>query len=293
MGADHRQISARTLASGLLCIFRTKVVVFIAVLVLIVGIAHAGGRIPDAGTGNVEPMLRYSFSNQVFPAASFSNITHLGTKERETQIRLIGEYGLGSGFSLDYDLRYAFLYRSKTKNGVAVVNTYSGLQDQRIGLNYGLAQSDDFSDTIGLGVVLPGNSIAKSPGVGTGHWALEPIYRIAFKPGFWHLSGDFDIGSRVFLDGGAAQFRTHLEIGAPIFNRVHLSGKLFFVRSARMNGYNDLRDSVERYDLLRLGIEAKFHLTDSVEPILAYETGIAGMGGHASQRFTLGMKISF
>ena len=265
----------------------------VAASVLMAGAAHADAWIPAEGTGFVEPQLRYSFADQIFPAGSFSNVTSPGAKEHQSQLRLIGDYGLGSGFSLDYDLRYAFLTRSKVKKGVTVVNNYSGPQDQRIGLNYGLTQSEDFADTVGLSVIVPGRAIAGTPGMSSVYWAVEPIYRVGFKPGFWHLKGEFDIEPRVFLDGGATQFRSHLEIGAPIFDGVHLAGKLFFARTARLSGYNDLRDHGELYDLLRVGVEAKFHLTDTFEPVLGYETDVAGKSGHASQRLTLGVKISF
>lgn len=255
--------------------------------------AHAGAWIPAAGTGEMEPMLRYSFADRAFPADSFSTTTQPSTKEHETQIRLRGEHGLGDGFSIDYDLRYGFLYRSKAKKGVTTVDTNDGLQDQRIGLDYALTQDEDFADALGLSITIPGSSAAKIPGLDSGHWALEPAYRIGFKPGFWHLTADLDLGSRVFTDGGVAQFRSHLEVAAPVFHRLRLAGKLFFVRSARLGGYDDLRDHGELYNLLRVGVEAKYRISDGVEPFVGYETGLAGMRGHASQRFTIGIKIKY
>lgn len=255
--------------------------------------AHAGAWVPAAGTGEVEPMLRYSFADRAFPANSFSTSTEPSTEEHETQIRLRGEHGLGDGFSFDYDLRYGFLYRSKVKKGVTTVDTNDGLQDQRIGLNYALTQDQDLADALGLSIVIPGSSAAKIPGLDSGHWALEPVYRIGFKPGFWHLSFDLDLGSRVFTDGGVAQFRSHLEVAAPVFHRLRLAGKLFFVRSARLDGYDDLRDHGELYNLLRLGVEAKYRVSDGLEPFVGYERGLSGMRGHASQRFTIGLKINY
>ncbi len=255
--------------------------------------ARAGAWLPAAGSGDVEAMLRYDYADRQFPANSFSTATLPGSSEHKTQIRLLGEHGLGSGFSLDYDLRYGFLYRSKIRHGVKIVDTNGGLQDQTIGLNYGLTQGASFADAIGLGVVLPGSSATGSPGLDSGQWAAEPVYRLGFKPGFWNLTTDFDIGTRIFMDGGGAQFRTHLEIRAPVVHGLYLTGKFFFVRSARLSAYNDLRDHGELYNLFRVGVAAAFHLTDHIEPVVAYEDDVAGLGRHASQRFTIGIKISY
>ena len=255
--------------------------------------ANAGAWIPAAGSGDVEPMLRYSYANQQFPANSFSTATQPGSSEHETQLRITGEHGLGDGFSLDYDLRYGFLYRSKVKKGVKIVDTNNGLQEQRIGLNYALTQDASFADAIGLRVIVPGSSAAKIPGLDSGQWAAEPNYQLGFKPGFWKLTANLDLGTRIFLDGGAAQFRTELEVRAPIVHGLDLAGRLFFVRSARLGAYNGARDHGELYNLLRVGVEATYHLTDSIEPVVAYEDYLAGMGGHASQRFTIGVKISY
>jgi len=89
---------------------------------------------------------------------------------------------------------------------------------------------------------------------------LEPDYLIGFKPGFAGLTASLKLGARIFLDGGVTQFRTNVEVSAPVGHRVRLLGKLFFVRSARMSGYDKLRDRAERYDLLRLGVGIIFEL---------------------------------
>ena len=102
-----------------------------------------------------------------------------------------------------------------------------------------------------------------------------------------------DAASRIFLDGGVAQFRTHLEIGASVFDGLRLAGKLFFVRTAMMGGYADVHDRGELYNLLRVGTEARLHVTDNIEPVPAYEDGIAGISGYATQRLTLGVKIYY
>ncbi len=261
--------------------------------VLTTTLAQAGGCIPSQSTGFIEPMIRYSFGDQSFPANSFSTATHPSSNEQKTQLRLLGEHGLGDGFSLDYDLRYVFGRRSELKKGVDVVKTNNGLQDQRIGLNYGLTQDADFADAIEIGLVVPGSSSEKSPTLDSGHWAIEPVYVLGFKPGFWNLTGHLDVASRIFLDGGAMQFRTHLEIGAPVFDGVHLAGKLFFVRTAQMGGFSNLYDKGELYDLLRIGVEARLPLTSNIEPVLAYEDGIAGIGGHAEQRVTVGVRLCY
>ncbi|MBU6444443.1 MAG: hypothetical protein KGR48_11085 [Alphaproteobacteria bacterium] len=255
--------------------------------------ARAGVWFPAAGSGDIEAMLRYDYADQQFPANSFSSATQPGSSEHKTQIRLLGEHGFGNGFSLNYDLRYAFLYRSKVRHGVRTVSTNDGLQDQEIGLNYTLTQQSGFADAIGLGLVIPGSAATGSPGLDSGQWAAEPVYRLGFKPGFWKVTTDFDIGTRLFMDGGVAQFRSHLEIRVPVMRGLHLAGKLFLVRSARLGAYNDLRDRGELYNLFRVGVEAAYHLTDQIEPVLAYENDVAGAGRHASQRFTIGVKINY
>lgn len=254
--------------------------------------ACAGAWIPAAGSGAIEPEYRYSFADRSFPANSFSTSTDASSKEIKSQIRIEGEQGLGDGLAIDYDLRYAFIHRSKMSNGQLEQSDYRGFQEQRITLSYGLTQDTDFADAIGVGIVTPGGN-GSSAHLDSGRWAVEPIYRLGFKPGFWHLTGNFDVASRVFLDGDAAQFRSHLEIGAPVLDGVQLSGKLLFARTARMSGFEPIRDGGELYDLLRAGVAVRFDLTDHVAPSFVYEKDIAGMGRHASQRFSIGLKISF
>ncbi len=255
--------------------------------------AEAGAYIPAAGSGDVSAMVRYAFGDQAFSPTGFSSATYPSSKEEKTQLRVTGEEGLGSGFSLTYDFRYGFLYRSKTKHGHTTDNTNDGLQDEEVGLDYGLTQTDAFSDALGLSLIIPGSSAVKIPGLDSGHYALEPDYLIGFKPGFWDITGLWYVGPRVFTDGGIAQFRTELEIVAPVLPRLDLAGKVFYVRSAQLSGYNSLKDAGERYNLLRLGVEARYKMSDGLEPFAAYEDYIAGKGGHADQRFTLGIKISF
>ena len=264
-----------------------------ATLPLVMTPANAGAWIPAAGTGRATSMFRYSYADQSFPAGSFSTKTQPSTKERKAQIRVTGEHGLGNGFSLDYDLRYGILSHSKTKKGITTVNTNAGFQDQRIGINYGLRQEKHFADAIGFGIVVPGGSGESQPALDSGQWALEPVYSLGFKPGFAHLTVLLDVGMRAFLDGGAAQFRTHVALKAPISRRVRLIGTMFFVRTARMSGYDNARDRGELYDLLRFGIGMQYRLTDKIEPILAYESDIAGMGRHADHRFTVGVKLKY
>jgi hypothetical protein len=256
-------------------------------------LARAGAWIPVSGSGEAEIMLRGSFADRSFPADSFSSTTHASSTEHKVQLRIRGEHGLGNGFSLEYDLRYGFLYRSKLKKHQLLVDTNDGLQDQRIGISYALTRKADFADAIGMSVVIPGSSAAKIPGLDSGHWALEPVYCIGFKPGFWHLTANLDAGSRIFTDGGVAQFRTHLELGAPVLHHLRLAGKLLFVRSARLAGFDYQRDHGELYNVLRAGVEAKYRVAAGIEPFLAYEYYLAGMGGHAHQRLAIGVKLKY
>ncbi len=255
--------------------------------------AEAGAYIPAAGSGDVSAMVRYAFGDQAFLPSSFSSSSFPSSKEEKTQLRVTGEEGLGSGFSLTYDLRYGFLYRAKTKHGRTTVNTNDGLQDEEVGLDYGLTQTRAFSDAIGLSLVVPGSSAVKIPGLDSGHYALEPAYMIAFRPGVFNLTAFWYAAPRVFTDGGMAQFRTELELEAPVLRRLDLAGKVFFVRSAQLSGYNRLRDVGELYNLLRLGVEARYKMSDGLQPFVAYEDYVAGKGGHAAERITIGIKISF
>jgi len=264
-----------------------------AILPLVITHANAGAWIPAAGTGQVTSMFRYSYADRAFPTDSFSRKSHPSTKERKSQIRVTGEHGLGNGFSLDYDLRYGFLSHSKIKKGATTVTTNGGFQDQRVGINYGLRQEKSFADAIGLGIVVPGSSSGSQPALDSGQWALEPIYRLGFKPGFADLTVNVDLGTRTFLDGGATQFRTNVELTTPISRRFRLIGKMFFVRTARMSNFDNTRDRGELYDLLRLGIGVQYRLTSKIEPVLAYESDIAGMSQHADHRFTAGVKFKY
>lgn len=263
------------------------------ILPFIITHADAGAWIPAVGTGRVTSMFRYSYADQSFPADSFSRKTHPSTKERKSQIRVTGEHGLGNGFSLDYDLRYGFLSHSKTKKGTTTVSTKDGFQDQRVGINYGLRQQKNFADAIGLGIVVPGSSGGSQPALDSGQWALEPVYRLGFKPGFAGLTVNVDLGTRTFLDGGVTQFRTQVALTTPISPRVHLIGKMFFVRTARMVNYDSTRDRGELYNLLRLGIGVRYRLTSKIEPVLIYESDIAGMSRHSDSRFTVGVKLKY
>lgn len=269
------------------------VVTIVGALLLGAPAAEAGAYIPVAGSGDVEAMVRYAFGDQAFSPSAFSGATFPSSKEEKTQLRVTGEQGLGNGFSLTYDLRYGFLYRSKTKHGHTTDNTNDGLQDEEVGINYGLTQTNAFSDALGLSLIVPGSSAAKIPGLDSGQYALEPDYLIGFKPGFLNLTGLWYAGSRVFTDGGMVQFRTEFELEAPVLPRLDLAGKVFFVRSAQLSGYNSLKDAGERYNLLRLGVEARYRMRDGLEPFVAYEDYVAGKGGHADQRLTLGIKVSF
>lgn len=255
--------------------------------------AMADAWIPAAGTGDFKWMLRYSFADSSFDPNTFSQQTHPSTKEHATQIRLTGVHGLGYGLALDYDLRYGFLYQSKTKKGITAINTNNGLQDQRLGLDYGLTQNTNFADAVGLSIIYPGGPSGTHPALDCGQWAMEPDYLIGFKPGFADLTANLKVGVRLFFDGGVTQFRTHFELSEPLIHGVRLMEKVLFVRSMRMRGYNDLRDRGERYDVLRVGLGLEFHLTKNIEPIMAYDVDVAGARKHASHRFMVGLKMKY
>ncbi len=246
-----------------------------------------------ANAGDVTPTVRYTTGDRSFPANAFSTATNPASTIRQTQIRVTGSNELADRFSFQYDLRYGFLYNEQVKAGIKVVSTKDGLQDQKAGLWYLLTPKADFSHSLGLSLIAPGRSGSGSPSLDSGHWALEPGYHGSSKLGFWNLTGALDVSSRVFTDGGVAQLRTHAEVSAPMMPRLRVTGSATLYRSGRLGSYDAPRDDGELSDLLRIGIQARYSVTDSIQPILGYERLLAGMGGHASDRFTVGIHYAY
>lgn len=238
-------------------------------------------------------MLRYASGDEVFPADRFSAHTTAGSVEHKKQFRLTGDHGLGGGFSLVYDLRYGSRYRAKRKDGVTNVTRSSGFEDEKVGIDYGLKQTDRFADALGIRLIIPGSSRANVPGFDSGHWAVEPSFSFGVKRGVWHLTSTCEISTRVFTDWGVAQFRTDCEAAKPVLRHLQLAGQLFLVRSLRLGSYKDATDNGELYNLFRLGVKAKYKIGHRLESFVGYERDIAGMGRHATDRVTVGLKIAY
>jgi len=284
MASCARRLAWRRAGSALTCCVLTTAAT---------GPALADAWIPSAGAGDAQVLYLHESGDRSFPADSFSFTTSPSTREHVNQIRLTGEHGLGQRFSLDYDLRFGFLDRTKTSHGDTVTESSAGPQDQRVTLNLGLHQGARFADAFGVGFVAPGSSASNRPRLDSGQWAIEPIYRAGFQPGFRGLIVDFDIASRLFADGGAAQFRSHVSVSAPLSRRVRLAAKLYVARTVQLSGYNDALDKGELNDVVRIGGDLKFRLTKNIEPVVGYESNIAGIRGHANHRISLGIKIKY
>ncbi len=245
-----------------------------------------------ARADDIQPSLRYTFGDASFPSNEFSAATHASSKSQQTQLRVTGKNDLPGGFSLNYDLRYGWLYSEQTVGGVRTVARSSGLQDQTIELRYALIKLDDYSGTLGLGVIAPGSAFT-SPALGTSQWALQPTYYASYKPGLWDVTVGLSVGARIYTDGGAAQLRNHLEVAMPVAPGVKLAGEFTFIRSARLADYVDAIDHGEIGDVFRAGVQATYDLGDGVQPMVAYDDWVAGKGGHASERLTVGVRYSY
>lgn len=253
--------------------------------------AVADPWIPPAGSGVAKPMLRYFSGDTGFPANSFSSRTSPASKQDVIQFRIAGTLGLGHDLSLEYDLRGARVWESHTKHNHTITSTASGLQDQEVGLNYGLTQRKDFAQSIELNMVAPTGRSVPSPGLGSGRWAVEPDYQLGVKQG--PFSATLIVGPRIFLDGNATQFRTTLDVAVHVAPRLTLSSEVFFVRTVQQAHVLPPGAGGELYNLLRLGVAAEYRLTRRLRPFVAYERNLAGQNIHAGNRFILGVAIHF
>lgn len=247
----------------------------------------------QARANEVEAAIRYYTADSVFPANVFSGDTRPDASAHKTQIRLTGQQDLWGGFKADYDLRYGFAYRARMVGGMRQAASSNGWEDEKIGLRHGLGSIGNVSQAVRFSVVIPGGADKLTPSLGSGQWAVEPTYFIGFDPGFWNLHMGFDIGSRVFTDGGSAQIRTHFQISAPVSDRLSLAAEVSFRRSLLFSAYRPLRDEGELNNLLRPGIEARYALAPGLESVMAYQIYAAGMGGRAYQRVIAGLAITY
>ena len=275
---------------------RPKIPILILVGILFVTVsfpAFTDPWIPAAGEGKLKAVVRWYQSHRVFSSSHYGTQTFPSTsKYTETQLKVTGEHGLGNGWALRYDLRAAELRKAKKKN----TYTASGLEDQTLGLVYGLHQTPSFADALAFNVVFPTGSTTSHPQLGVGEYAVEPDYQIGVKRRYGdhhYVTGTLTLGPRVFLDGGATQLRASLDVGTNVSSKVAVFGSLFYVHTVA--GYNPpptgvaIPNNAEIYNLLRGGIALQYALTKNVRPILGYEVDLAGRDIHAGHRIVLGV----
>ena len=260
-------------------------------LVLLAGPAAADPWIPAAGDGTIKPMIRLFDANEAFPAKAFTTNRNPSGTQTKTEYRLTGVQELGGNFSLEYDLRAALVRKSDLKHHHTVSTKAWGLEDQKIGLNYGLRQTPGFADSLELNVVLPTGSAGSSPALGTGRWAIEPDYQIGVASG--RFSASLMVGPRQFLDGAVTQLRADGHIGFRATPRLTLAGTLFYVRSIQQRSYLPPSVRGELYNRFRLGAAAVFAVTKQIRPFVAYEVDVAGQGIHAGERITFGLAFHY
>lgn len=254
-------------------------------------IAHAGAWIPSPGNGSVDAMMRQFDATRVFLPNEYSTSTVPGSEVRYAMLRITGVHGLSARLSVQYDLRAARVEKIRTHHGRRVVNSSVGPQDQEIGLNLGLTQHRGFADSIALNVVAATGSVNTAPTLGVGHTALEPDFQIGAAGARWRMS--LMAGSRIFVDGAAAQMRVELDTSTRLSRRVELGVLLFYVRTITLKFPLPPTDSGERYDLLRPGVRVKYRATRSFKPFIEYEQAVAGQGIHAGRRISLGFTYSY
>lgn len=257
-------------------------------------VANAGAWIPEAGRGKVKPVIRWYQSDRAFSSSEYGTQTQTSTsKVTEIQLKVTGTHGLGHGWALQYDLRAAKVRKAKKKK------TYnaSGLEDQTVGLLYGLRQTPSFADAVAINIVFPTGSRSSNPQLGVGEYAIEPDYQIGIKRRYaesHYVSAGLTLGPRIFLDGGATQLRATLGLGTNISQKLSIYGSAFYVHTvagyrSRNGTTTGLVNTSEVYNLLRLGVALQYRLTKNLRPVLGYEADVAGRDIHAGQRIVVGL----
>ncbi|MDA3913546.1 hypothetical protein [Oleiagrimonas sp.] len=257
------------------------------------GLAQADPWIPARGHGVVNPMLRYFSANNAFSGTQFGTGTSPSSQQRETQFRFTGTQGIGGRLSIQYDLRGGALQKTRHHAGQTITSRSSGLEDQEVGLNYGLRQTASFADSIALNVVLPTGSATRVPALGAGKAAIEPDYQIGINRGLMFVT--LLAGPRIFVGGGAIQLRTSANLGYRVSPRFSLGGSLFYVRTIHRQQAITINPG-EIYNLLRLGVRLQYHPSGHFRqwrPFLTYEDSVAGQGIHAGKRIVLGVSVHY
>jgi len=257
------------------------------------GLAQADPWIPAKGHGVVKSMLRYFSANNAFSSTKFGPTTYPSSQQRETQFRVTGTQGIGGRLSIQYDLRGGALQKTRHHAGQTITSRSSGLEDQEIGLNYGLRQTASFADSIALNVVIPTGSTTRVPALGAGKAAIEPDYQIGISRG--PMFATLLAGPRIFVGGGAIQLRTSFNLGYRVTPRFRVGGTLFYVRTIHRQQAITTHPG-EIYNLLRLGVRLEYRPQGTFSqwrPFVAYEDSVAGQGIHAGKRIVLGVSIRY
>jgi hypothetical protein len=255
------------------------------------GVAQADPWVPAAGDGSAKLMVRLFDASRAYPSTGFGSSTIPASKQNETQLRITGVQGIGDGFSIEYDLRAGRKQDRSTKHGITNSLTATGLEDQEVGLNYGLIQSPLEALSMTMNVIVPTGSSHSNPALGTGHLAVEPDVQAGFKTGPFTFTGEF--GSRIFTDSGVAQMRGTLYAGWHVLPRLTLFGTGFASRTLQNATSLQRTDQSEVYNIVRVGGGAEFKLTSRLRPYVEYEHSIAGQGIHAGDRITIGVSVVF
>jgi hypothetical protein len=252
--------------------------------------AYAQPWIPPVGSGKIKATVRFYHSDRLFPQTSFSTTTTpTHSKLSETQLRIDGDHGLGYGWALVYELRAAQIIKSKPKA------TYSatGLQDQQIGLSYGLRQRAHFADAITVNAIIPTGRTSTTPQLGTGALAVEPDYEAGVEHNFGSrlAYAGLSVGPRIYVRDGVTQVRASAVAGIGLIRRLTLTGTLFFSKTLASNtlAVSTTPNASEFYNILRGGIGLEYAVTKNVRPVIAYQKDLAGQRIHAGSRLVAGV----
>ena len=253
--------------------------------------ARADPWIPASGDGVVKPMVRLFHGNQAFPAGGFTTNALRGSSESSKQYRVTGVQGIGHDLSIEYDLRGGRVRSFADRHHIPTASVSSGLQDEEIGLNYGLIQTARFADSITLNVIVPAGRTKPSPALGTGRWSVEPDFQAGISRPWGSLT--MVAGARMFLDGAATQLRATIDLSLHLTRRLAFTGEVFAVKTIRQSGTIPPGAQGEIYNLVRPAVGLTWRLTKAIRPFLLYEVNVAGEGIHAGSRLELGVAVHY
>ena len=253
--------------------------------------ALADPWVPAAGSGEVKPMIRLFEGNRAFPAGGFTTSTVPASSATMTQYRLTGIQGLGDGLSIEYDVRGARLRNQTNVNHIPTPHVSAGLQDEEIGVNYGLTQQPSFADSVELNMIIPAGRSKAVPAMGTGRWATEPDFQAGFAGGWGDIT--LTTGPRVFLDGNATQVRATLDLSVRLTHRLSLLGEVFAVKTFRQSAKLPPGAQGEIYNLIRPAVGVSWRITPRLRPFLLYEVNLAGAGLHAGSQIEFGLALHY